>query len=231
MFTMTNKIHIIDPKPYEKAITIGLFLFILIVTCLCAYWISVLWKSRNHNIRLYKEAINIRLPKYVIISYAIILPWIVQESIATIYLYCDGKDRSSPEGTQKWTYYNGIPIYYSVIIDEILHYLFWIAFWSFIQMKLLKVWHLWTLYETDQQIIRFSLNFSLHYREETLHKQCRSITNNRFLFDIFIPILIVALEAVIRELEYSQAKEQIVIIITFICQFIIYGWPLIQIPS
>ena len=87
--------------------------------------------------------IKVRRPKYLLLAYSLILPWIFEEAIAIMILYYDKKDRSSPEGQSKWTYSGGTsPIFYTQTADTTLHFLFWFSFWSFIQLKVFKLQHL-----------------------------------------------------------------------------------------
>ena len=123
---------------FEKALSIFLLLLNLVILLITIFWLYIFWRSKGR--RVYEKALKVRRPDYMMLSYVMILPWLIEQSIAITYLYFDETDRYSSRGQEKWTYLNdNIPVFYTKITDKFLHYLFWFAFWSFIQLKVFKL--------------------------------------------------------------------------------------------
>ena len=76
------------------------------------------------------------------LPYALMLPWILEQGIATLYLFM--AEQTNParddewDGVNYWTYYDGTPIYFSHAADLALHFVRWFCFWMFLQLKLIK---------------------------------------------------------------------------------------------
>ena len=130
----------IDNQSYEKGLSIFLLVFVVLAYLPLIFWLLILWTSRNN--RRYKYPLQIRRTHIVVISY-LIIAWLLEEVIANIYLYYTNTDRSTEAGQQQWTYLKeNVPIFYSEALDHTLHFLFWIAFWSFVQLKVFRFVHI-----------------------------------------------------------------------------------------
>ena len=128
----------INKKPYEQGLSIFLLLYAVISIAILCLFLYSLWTGTK--IREFRLAFRLRYKKHILLSYIIIIPWIIEESIATMYLYWNNTDRSTSEAQQKWTYLKeNVPIFYLISADHILHIFFWTALWLFIQLKVLKL--------------------------------------------------------------------------------------------
>eukprot|EP01084_Bolivina_argentea_P247636 414277_1 len=129
---------------YEKVLSIFIFILILSLIIICIYWLI--------KFKLYNPPLQPHRPLFIIISYILILPWLFFDSISALHLYTHQQDRSSIDGRAKWTFTNGtLPIIFSINGDYALHFLFWLAYWCFIQLKLFKIW-----------ILRYKLEYKKH---------------------------------------------------------------------
>eukprot|EP01084_Bolivina_argentea_P313664 543198_1 len=143
-----GKCEVIKQEPYEKALSIFLFLYVLIVVAICAFWLIIFWRARNR--RAYKASLKVRRPIYMMLSYIMFLPWIFENSISLIYLYwADVTPSRSDEwdGVNTWTFPDGSPVFYTLEIDYAMHFFWWFGFWAFVQLKVFKLWMLRYDYE------------------------------------------------------------------------------------
>eukprot|EP01084_Bolivina_argentea_P291784 501517_1 len=185
-----------EKEPLQRVVAIGLFLLVLVVITLCIYWLFRFWRIRED--RAYKQYTKIRRVMYMILSYILILPCILQYMISTIYFYFD-------ENQYEFDYYDGTPIYYSFHIDKTFHYLFWTCFWCFLQLKLLKTFMIRYDYEYAKEMsnIKWKDCLGLKTIERTSffirYRRYLGNTNTMFMLHIIILFLVIGIQALVRE--------------------------------
>ena len=81
----------------------------------------------------------------MIISYAMFLPFLFEDGIRTIWLFwvkhedIPRDDTEKWDGVNHWTNLDGTPIAYDREADLFLHFLWWVGFWAFYQLKVFKL--------------------------------------------------------------------------------------------
>eukprot|EP01083_Nonionella_stella_P297340 1009802_1 len=234
--------RIINQLAFEKALSIFLFLYDLIVIIICLYWLITFWRHRE--MRAYKYSLKVRRPFYMILSYLLILPFIFEEGIATIYLFWANVIPSRNQqwdGVNWWTQYDGTPIYFGKTIDVALHFLYWFGFWSFFQLKIFKLWMLRYDYEYSKEMSNIEWKDHLGLRTvdpQSFFIRYRSILGNSFLMfflQLVILIIIIFIQIFVRLVPLLQESasastiEGIIILIISISEFIFIVWLMNQI--
>ena len=101
---------IIYQHQYEKGVAITILIYTLVIIAICTRWLYTFWNRRHHS------TMKARRPFYLILSYGLIFPWILNESIATIYLYF-AEVQPLRSDANYWTNWDGTPIIYSKSVD------------------------------------------------------------------------------------------------------------------
>eukprot|EP01083_Nonionella_stella_P063327 164555_1 len=228
----------------EKVGAIFLFLYDILVISICIYWLLTFWRYRQF--RAYKFLIQVRRPIYMILSYAIILPIILEEGTACLYLFFAAVNpprNDEWDGINWWTNYDGSPVYFSRQADQVLHFLYWFGFWSFFQLKVFKLWMLRYDYEYTTEMSNFSWREQLGLRTvqpSSFFLRYKSILGNSFLMffmQLVVLVIIMFIQIVIRlypnmeDLASTSTIEGVVILIIAVGQFIGIVWLMHQIPS
>ena len=126
-----------DESPTEFEISTGskvgsviAVLYLVVSILLSAYWLYTYW---NHqDMRAYKDSINARAPKLMIISYIFIFCTLLQQSISILYFtFLD-----DPE----IIYHNKIPIAIMLTksTDTAFRIILYISFWTLFQLKIYR---------------------------------------------------------------------------------------------
>eukprot|EP01084_Bolivina_argentea_P271764 462498_1 len=229
--------HIIDQQPFTKGLSIFIFSYCLIVIVLCLYWLITFWRHRE--MRAYKFSLKVRRPFYMILSYLLILLFIFEDSIATVYLFWANVTpprNQQWDGVNWWTQYDGTPIYFNKIADIVLHFFYWFGFWSFFQLKIFKLWMLRHDYEYSKEM--HSIEWKDHLGLRTVEPTSflirhRSILGNSFLMfflQLVILVVIILIQILIRSVPSLQESplassiEAITILTISTSEFIFIVW-------
>ena len=124
---------IIGQPVYEKVAFVFLFIFSMYVICASIFELLVLYKlipniwTRSfkqqepvkEHYRRVKQNISIRQPAQpfqMLISYAMMLPFIIEQGVSALYLYFGRQSAPARDakwdGVDFWTHFDGTPIFY-----------------------------------------------------------------------------------------------------------------------
>ena len=132
--------EVISGAAHERVLVIFLFLYDITIILISTYWLITFWRSQRR--REYRYYLKVRSPFYLLLSYSMILLFILEEGVASIYLFwsnpADPPRDQKWDGVNWWTHYDGTPIYFGRTGDLLLHFLFWFGVWAFFQLKVFK---------------------------------------------------------------------------------------------
>ena len=215
---------------------------------MCTFWMRLVWRRRYEH--PYRYQLTVRRPFYILISLVLMMPMVLEEGLATIYLFWVQAEPSRSEewhGANQWTQYNGNPIYFDRDTDLVLHFFFWFGFIAFFQFKICKFLSMRFVYEYNKGMTEITNTMAVwteryelsRYQSMVFRYKHLLIANSCCLFSLqsVILVIILCIQILIRfvpTMEDSPSAplvEMVVIFVIFVVEFVATTWSMHSVQS